>query len=222
MSRFAYHTGADDLPLEGGVRVATPKNQKRPAGKPHVASNGVPGPEETLLDITELVRTVGMQYVHRFALPADYEPELNAAAPIAGKITLTNAGATLLLRGNVATELATECVRCLRPCVEPVEAELEESYDLITGFHGRHNDEIEAVDNENPEAPVISGNVLNLGELLRQILLVAAPLTSTCGDDCPNLSKVQREGEQDTVPSGPLSHLGELIRKSSENTDSVI
>ncbi|MGC4042513.1 MAG: hypothetical protein QM758_01770 [Armatimonas sp.] len=95
MSRFAYHTGADDLPLEGGVRAATPKNQKRPAGKPHAASNGVPGPEETLLDITELVRNIGMQYVHRFALPADYEPELNAATPIAGKITLTNAGATL-------------------------------------------------------------------------------------------------------------------------------
>jgi uncharacterized metal-binding protein YceD (DUF177 family) len=220
MSRFAYHTGVDDQPLEGGVRAATPN--KRAPGKPHAATNGVPGPEETLLDITELVRNVGMQYVHTFAIPADYEPELSAVAPIVGRVTLTNAGATLLLRGNVATHLNMECGRCLEPRIEPVEAELEESYDLITGFHGRHNDEIEAVDSENPEAPVISANVLNLGELLRQILLVAAPLTPTCGDECPNLLKIPRWGTEGSEQRAPLSRLGELLRNSSEDADSVV
>jgi uncharacterized metal-binding protein YceD (DUF177 family) len=214
MSRFAYHTGVDE-PLEGGVRAAVPKDQKRTVSRPHAATNGVPGPDETLLDITELVRNVGMQYVHSFAIPADYEPELSAAAPIVGKVTLTNAGATLLLRGNVATQLELECGRCLAPCIESVEAELEESYDLVSTHPGRHHEDIEAIDSDNPEAPVIAGNVLNLGELLRQILLVAAPLTTTCGDDCPNLARIVRPdgGASAEAPHGPLSRLGELLKK---------
>jgi uncharacterized protein len=218
MSRFAYHTGEDDQPLEGGVRAVTLKQR---SGKPQVATNGVPGPEETLLDITELVRNVGMQYVHSFSLPPEAEPEISAATAIVGKITLTNAGATLLLRGTASTQLATECGRCLEPRLEPVETELEESYDLIASPSGRHDD-VEAVDSDNPEAPVISGTILNLGELLRQTILVAAPVTPTCGETCPNLKKLPRWSTEEPTTRNPLSQLGELLRKSSENSDSVI
>jgi uncharacterized protein len=218
MSRFAYHTGEDDQPLEGGVRAVSPRQRN---GKPQVAINGVPGPEETLLDITELVRNVGMQYVHAFSIPAEAEPEISAATAIVGKVTLTNAGATLLLRGMASTQLATECGRCLEPRLEPVETELEESYDLIANPNGRHDD-VEAVDSENPEAPVISGTILNLGELLRQTILVAAPVTPTCGETCPNLKKLPRWSTEEATTRNPLSQLGELLRKSSENSDSVI
>ena len=212
-SRFATY-GGDDEPEEGGVRAVSTSGGRPSRG--HAASNGVPGPEALLLDITELVRNVGMHYVHHFALPADYEPDLSAAEPIAGKLTLTNTGAALILRGKATTQISIQCGRCLEPRLESVEAELEENFDLVTGGEGRHADEVVALDEENPEAPAIQNNILNLGELLRQNLIVAAPLGSTCPDDCPNLIKIAKwsTGEPETKPA--LSRLGELLQAAQE------
>ena len=212
-SRFTFDTG-DDEPLEGGVHSVVASRERPAYG--HAASNGVPGPEALLLDITELVRNVGMHYVHTFALPAGYEPDVSAAEPIAGKLTLTNTGAALILRGKATTQIATQCGRCLEPRLEPVEAELEESFDLVTGASGRHSDEVLAVDEENPEAPVIENNILNLGEMLRQNLIVAAPLGSTCPDDCPNLAKVAKWSTGEVQAAPPLSRLGELLQAAQE------
>ena len=211
MSRFAFHTGADDEPMEGGVRAVSTSKGRSARG--HAASNGVPGPEATLLDITELVRSVGMHYVHHFALPADYEPDLPAAEPITGSVTLTNTGAALLLRGKASTQFEIQCGRCLEPRREVVETDLEESYDLVAA-EGRHSDDVQALDVENPEAPAIEGNILRLGELLRQILLVAAPLGSTCADDCPNLIKIAKWSTGEASAPPPLSRLGELLREA--------
>lgn len=213
-SRFATF-GVDDEPEEGGVHAVSTSGGRYPRG--HAASNGVPGPEALLLDITELVRNVGMHYVHTFSLPSGYEPDIAAAEPIDGKLTLTNTGAALILRGKAATQIAIQCGRCLEPRLEPVEAELEESFDLIAGAPGRHSDEVLAVDEENPEAPVIENNILNLGEMLRQNLIVAAPLGSTCPDDCPNLVKIAKwsTGEPETRPA--LSRLGELLKAAQES-----
>ena len=212
-SRFATF-GGDDEPEEGGVHAVSASGGRSARG--HAASNGVPGPEALLLDITELVRSVGMHYVHTFALPSGYEPDIAAAEPIAGKLTLTNTGAALILRGKATTHLSIQCGRCLEPRLEPVEAELEESFDLIAGAPGRHADEVVAVDEENPEAPVIESNILNLGELLRQNLIVAAPLGSTCPDDCPNLVKVAKWSTGEVKVAPPLSRLGELLQAARE------
>lgn len=61
-SRFGYY---GDEPTEGGVTSVRPKNG---AGM-RPSSNGIPGPEEKLLDISEITRTMGMHYRHQFRLP---------------------------------------------------------------------------------------------------------------------------------------------------------
>jgi len=242
-SRFAYFGEDDDTPLEGGVYSVTPSKSgeenssdaTRSGGgktRPLPPANGIPGPEARLLDISELVRTTGMHYVHKFHLPAGKEPDFEAATPIEGTLRLTNSGAALLLRGQVTTSLRMECGRCLTQTDIPIEADIEEDFDLITSHNAFRQEEVHAVDDDTP-ASVIKGNVLDLADLLRQNLLLAAPLKPLCREDCPGIvveSKTDKGAKSKKVASAvvtpeetpvdnPLRRLGELLeaKRNAEN-----
>ena len=227
-SRFVYY-GEEDAG-EGGVFAAAPADAATPrrgtiAGGAGRGTPGVPGPTEALLDISELARTVGMHYTHHFAFPAGNLDELATTAPTTGEITLTNAGALLILRGRVESTLDMECGRCLSPAAQPVEAELEEEFDLVPTNNTFHQEEVQAIDEDTPAA-VIKGNVLNLVDLLRQNLLLAAPLQPLCREDCPGIlldnpavTVLVGEAAEAAIPvsaplaeaDNPLRHLAELL-----------
>jgi uncharacterized metal-binding protein YceD (DUF177 family) len=196
-SRFSYDI--DTEPEEGGVRAVGSNNPDTRgsdgetrsarlggAARPGPSGAGAPGPAERLLDISELARSVGMRYTHRFDIPAHPADYIEYAGPLVGQVTLTNTGAALLLGGDVAATLRLECARCLRFVNVPVEAELDEQFDLVTSRNAYHQEEVQAVDEDTP-ASVIKGNVLDLGELLRQNLLLAAPPQPLCSEECAGL-----------------------------------
>jgi len=227
-SRFAYHTETE--PNEGGVRSVTPPGNRRNGSSPTATAtmpspnrNGVPGPAERLLDISELARNVGMQYTHRFHIPPHEADFIEYIAPLVGQVTLTNTGAVLLLRGDASTTLRLECIRCLVTTEQPVEAELEEEFDLVPGRNASHQEEVLAVDEDTPAA-VIAGNVLDLGELLRQNLLLAAPTKPLCSEECPGLPNPAAGDEDDAAPQvpvadSPLRHLAELLADRENGAD---
>ena len=215
-SRFAYHT--DIEPEEGGVRTVATRGTSGAAAR---ATSGVPGPAERLLDISELARNLGMRYTHRFHIPPYPEDDIEYAAPLDGEITLTNTGALLLLRGQVRATLILECGRCLTPFEEEVTADLEEEFDLVTARNAFHQEEVRAVDEDTPAA-VVEGNVLNLGELLRQSLLLAAPLQPLCREDCPGVGipePVVDEGESALADDSPLRRLAKLWAENRGEAD---
>ncbi len=213
MSRFAYHT--DDDPGEGGVVSVSSKNTKARGGNGLPA--GVPGADELLLDIGLLARTPGMRYVHRFGIPSEAIAELGAITPVTGVLTLTNTGAALLLDGTVAATLEMECTRCLSATRQTVEAELEEAFDLITENTAYAQGEVKIVD-ENVEAAVVEGTILNLGDLLRQNLLLAAPLQPLCEGGCSNGVSVLEDELKPVITTTPLAGLGELWAKHHSDT----
>lgn len=213
-SRFGY-LGSDVSATSGGVRTA---GGKQTGGGPA----GVPGPAERRLDVSEMARTVGMRYTHRFHIPPYAAEGVVFAAPLRGEITLSNTGGVLLLRGQVAAELELECVRCLERFAAPVETDLEEEFSLVTTRNAYHQEEVQAVDEDAP-ASVIEHNVLDLGELLRQNLLLAAPLQPLCREDCPGVDLGGRSDVSIRAPGesgdSPLRRLGELLA-ARENEDS--
>ena len=214
MSRFAYHI--DDDPGEGGVVSADPKGSKPHARGGNGLAIGVPGPTELLLDIGTLARTPGMRYTHRFDIPVGAIDDLGAVTPVKGTLILNNTGAALLLNGGVTATLEMECTRCLSPTQQQVETEIEESLDLIPENTAYAQGEVKIVD-ENVEASVVDGNILNVGDLLRQNLLLAAPLQPLCAGGCSNgVSVPEEELEAVVVTSTPLSALGDLWAKRSQ------
>ena len=217
-SRLSYlGDGSDSAPVGKGGKTRTSPPRPRPPATPLPADNGVPGPEAPRLDISEVIRTIGMQYRHKFALPPSAfvtgdATDLNAARTVAGEVILTNAGEALLLRGVAAASLWLECSRCLNRFEEPVETELEEEFSLISQFNAFRQEEIKAVD-ENTTASVIDGMVLDLAELLRQSLLLAAPWQPICREDCPGLGAFAvEEKAPEPETTRPFQALGDLWR----------
>jgi uncharacterized metal-binding protein YceD (DUF177 family) len=207
-SRFSYH---GDEPTEGGVhsvgdaagrkaRTGGATGAGGPRGNSEGGRPGVPGPEERLLDITELVHNVGMRYRHHFELEPYVEGDLDVAEPAVGDITLTNTGAALLVRGSAKASLRLDCVRCLASTVQPVEADLEEEFPLVSESTAFRQDEVKVVD-DSGGAAVVEGNVFNLGELLRQNLLLAAPTAPLCSEECGGIDLAGREGASYLPPS---------------------
>lgn len=237
-SRFAYHTETE--PVEGGVRAVDPAGTKptkqppRTAGSNGIAApsgtTGAPGPADRLLDVSELARSVGMRYVHDFDIPPHEADFVEYAAPLVGQVTLTNTGAVLLLDGHVQTILNLECSRCLATTAQPVEADIEEQFDLVATRNAFHQEEVQAVD-DDPPASVITGNILDLGELLRQNVLLAAPSKPLCEDECAGLPNPAGENifpsdeESDdaepveAVADSPLKRLAELLAQRGEQGD---
>ncbi|MBC7805288.1 MAG: DUF177 domain-containing protein [Akkermansiaceae bacterium] len=233
-SRFAYHNDLD--PVEGGVKPVSEsagadrlsaKGERKPGRHSNgtaitAGTNGVPGAGDRRLDISEIARTVGQFYKHRFAIAARDGDELDLAEPITGEVTLTNTGAALILRGRAETILSMECARCLRPVLTPVETDIEEEFDLVAENSAWSSaDDVQAVDADENGA-VIKGNILDLGDLLRQYVLLAAPTRVECLDECDEIElpegvtlKRIDDGGADTRASSavdsPLKRLAELI-----------
>ncbi len=241
-SRFSYF-GNDETEPGGVYSVAASKPSSKSGGNanlnpgPRPASNGIPGPGERLLDISELARTVGMHYVHRFQIPPaeGSEEGLTLAGPMEGQIRLTNTGAVLLVTGNVHADLTLECGRCLTPTDVEVDADIEEQFDLVTSSTASRQDVVTVVDEDAPASVIEGGSVLNLGELLRQNLLVAAPLQPLCREDCPGIDlsghtgvAFSAEGSAEgtngdttlAAEDNPLRHLADMLAEKRRQEES--
>lgn len=100
---------------------------------------------------------------------ADVGPELH------GELTLESASGVLVVRGPVRATLGLTCHRCLTEWEDEVEITLTEAI----GFDEEEGDE--------PEEYALDGDTLDLEPILRDAVLLAAPLRPLCRDDCLGL-----------------------------------
>jgi uncharacterized protein len=117
----------------------------------------------------------------------DVPEGLRLAAPIAGHVRLSRTNRGILADGRLATSLAGECARCLRPLTTPIDLVLEEEYlpsiDLSTG---------RPVDSAaEPEALRLSDHhELDLEPAVRDAISLAEPIAPLDRPDCPGLCVV--------------------------------
>ncbi len=119
----------------------------------------------------------------RIELPDDLE----LATPIAGQVRLTRTNRGILADAQLATALAGECSRCLRPATTPIQIRLDEEYlpslDLATGKPVAMEDE--------PDALRLSDHhELDLEPSIRDAISLAEPIAPLDRPDCPGLCPV--------------------------------
>ncbi|NWJ45491.1 MAG: DUF177 domain-containing protein [Chloroflexi bacterium] len=131
--------------------------------------------------------------------------DATVATNIKGHVHLTKVVNDALVQGKFEADSILNCVRCLNDFATHIEFELEDIYrpsiDVITGLP------IQPQEGFDDEKLVIDENhLLDLGEALRQQILVSLPLYPHCGEDCPGLySELERvnneevEVEEDTA-----------------------
>jgi len=137
------------------------------------------------LDLSEIARNIGMQATQKVEEACSPEElDLDCVSPIEGEIKFMNAGSLLLAKGKVSTEVRLQCSRCVTDFVIPIEAGIEEQFRIE-----KVGDSIMALpmDEEEATAHLVSNNILDMQELIRQNLLTAVPIQPLCRPDCKGL-----------------------------------
>jgi uncharacterized protein len=121
------------------------------------------------------------------AAAIDLPDDLRLAAPIAGRIRLARTNRGILVEARLATELAGECARCLRPLTTPVEIVLDEEYlpslDIASGRPVATDDEPDAL-------RLTDHHEVDLEPSIRDAISLAEPIAPLDRPDCPGLCVV--------------------------------
>jgi uncharacterized protein len=88
------------------------------------------------------------------------------------------------IQGRLSTGLELACARCLEPLTQEVRREFDLLYRPLGADSGR--DEMSITDAE-AEISYYEGEGLPLEDVVREQVLLAAPLKVTCRDDCKGL-----------------------------------
>lgn len=132
-----------------------------------------------VVDTHELGRRAGsLRPVEReVPAPQDWRlplVEILAGAPVTLELRLESVMEGVLVSGTATVEVAAQCGRCLEPMRSTVSAPVQELY----GY---------APDPEDDEAPVLTGDLIDLEPLLRDAIMLALPLNPVCSPDCAGL-----------------------------------
>ncbi len=163
-------------------------------------------------DLAEVIRTPGMRQVYEVNEPPYEDDDVEFVSPVTGRITATNTGTMLLVRGPIETTIAEQCSRCLTDIRVPIHTDLEENFELkeIEG-PARHEKSVQVVE-EDEIGSVFDGKVLQLGVLIRQAALLAAPLQPLCREACPGIAaQPSPEAEDAEFHNSPFRDLARYL-----------
>jgi len=132
-----------------------------------------------VLDTRELGRRPGsMRHVRRTVpAPADWALELvrvPADAEVDLDLRLEAVMEGVLVTGTADAPLVAECGRCLEPATGRLVVDVQELF----GYERSPDD---------PGAPTLDGDLIDLTDLLRDAVVLAFPLNPVCDDDCAGL-----------------------------------
>lgn len=106
------------------------------------------------------------------------------AEEVVGDVRLTRLRDAIMARVDAEGTVELECVRCLRAYARPFTVsfseEFRQSVDVRTGIGLLPGD-----DEDEETARIDENHELDLGDVLRQEILVALPMRPDCGDLCP-------------------------------------
>jgi uncharacterized protein len=114
------------------------------------------------------------------------DPDLEPVKPLEGWITLLRTSQGILVSGTLSTVLQMECNRCLEPCEVEVEMELEEEFRPTVAINDVPLDPVPEED-EDEALTIDEHHILNLTEVVRQGIWLAAPMEALCRVDCAGL-----------------------------------
>ena len=182
------------------------------------------------LDLNEIVAHLGKKIDFEMDEPPieDLESGLKCVEPIKGKISFTNTGTLVVVRGQFSTTIELECGRCLGTYTMDLDLPIEEGLP-ISGTPEFDNEEIVEEDKQLEELalPLFVDNIYNLTELLRQSIVTAVPIKPLCSELCkglcPQCGKNLTQGPCECPPeteNTAFAALALLLKKKEEESDS--
>jgi uncharacterized protein len=135
--------------------------------------------------------------LEQMAAPAAAEPEGSPPAVgqggradepvLTGPVRLLHTQGGVLVQGQMHAQASLTCSRCLDPVAVPLDVEVEEIFtptiDVLTGRPVQSEEEDRAL-------WIDDRHILDLGEVLRQDVLLALPMHVLCREECRGLCPV--------------------------------
>ena len=112
------------------------------------------------------------------------EDGLVLTKPVKLNLHLLNTGVSVLLNGTIETEAELECARCLKKFRRPLAARLTEEYVRPRPEPPVHKSKEVELKDEDFVFPIEKDDTIDLGETIRQNLLLALPIKVLCREAC--------------------------------------
>lgn len=130
------------------------------------------------INVAQIIKAIGERQSFSFLVPlsalADgQELWLKGQAEIAGEVI--NSGRFLRVSGTVKAEAAGVCCRCLGEFTTPVTIAFAEEFQEAGKITG------------DTDQSVYSGEEIDIGELVREAIILSEPLKALCSEDCKGL-----------------------------------
>ncbi len=134
---------------------------------------------DNLTELRKRSNTESDTLVVDVSVPAE-ELEITTARIPAGDPVAVHGDVVASLNGvdvalHVESRWVGECRRCLDPVTEPLAVDVQVSY-LTEADMGSESDEVEAY--------LLDGDWIDLGEVVREELMLSLPLSPLCDEDC--------------------------------------
>lgn len=138
--------------------------------------------------------------------PAPPGTEVEFVGNVTGRVTLRNIGREIAARGHLEAVALMECSRCLTMHEVPIEFDFTETCALTQIDEPLSYTQVVDEDEAAP-IPILDGDVVDLSELVRQLLVLNLPVRSLCRPDCKgicphcgaNLNETQCQCESEQV-----------------------
>lgn len=105
---------------------------------------------------------------------------------VTGEIRLRNLGHSVVARGRLRATAVLPCSRCLREHEAVMQFDVSEDCTL-TQMDEPGSYVPDAEYQEPAPIPILDGNIVDLSELVRQLLVLSLPARSLCSPDCKGL-----------------------------------
>lgn len=169
---------------------------------------------DTAINVSGLLKGLIGQ-VREFDLSLDRFPldEEMIADAVTGDIRLTRLRDGVMARVAAAGTVGLECVRCLQQYQQPFDVEFSEEYRQTVDVRTGLGVEVEAAAGDEDTARIDDNHILDIGDVLRQEIIVALPMRPDCGERCPgpDLAAVERVAGDDAAVDHRLAALASLL-----------
>ncbi|MEO5951737.1 MAG: DUF177 domain-containing protein [Chloroflexia bacterium] len=120
----------------------------------------------------------------------DDDGNLVEAHDLKGEVKVTRLGDGMLVQGDVLSQVALQCSRCLDDFMLPVDARLEEQFQPSIDIESGHPIKRAEYEQDDNAFMLDPNHMMDLTEPIRQALLVALPMRPLCREDCKGLCSI--------------------------------
>lgn len=130
----------------------------------------------------EVALDLGENYFSRWR---EEDPDLEFfTARITGAVRLEKHGRDILVRGHLQGHLQLSCGRCLEEFAQAVDADFDL---LLVPGPGSAGGEAEELSTQDLDLDYYSGETLDLQAVIREQIILMAPLKPLCAEDCKGI-----------------------------------